>query len=143
MEISDADLAYFTSLEYEEVCSALNLDGQFDDNMDSGNGANMATRNDLHLPEEMSDLHIANQSTDEQIAEAIRISMHDIPSPLDGVMSTPQGEETGDRYHFNMSQVFLKPNVLLRACSVKKQPSNGVTQKNNPVIPSCQQLHND
>ena len=66
--------------------------------MDSGNGANMVAQNDLNLPEEMSDLHIAHQSTDEQIAEAIRISMRDIPSPLDGVMSTPQGEETGDRY---------------------------------------------
>ena len=96
MEISAGDLTYFSSSEYDNFCSALNVNGHFDDN-DSGSDAGEPTKNELNVTEDMSDFHIEYKTTDEQIAEAIRISMRQIPSPLDGVMSTPS-KEPGQSY---------------------------------------------
>ena len=100
MEISDTELEYFASLEYSDVCSAVNLDGHFDDDdINSESEINPTGRKDLNLTEDMSGLQITQQSTDEQIAEAIKISLRDIPSPPDAVMSTSTKEGIWERYH--------------------------------------------
>ena len=100
MEISDTELEYFASLEYSDVCSAVNLDGHFDDDdINSESEINPTGRKDLNLTEDMSGLQITQQSTDEQIAEAIKISLRDIPSPPDAVMSTSTKEGIRERYH--------------------------------------------
>ena len=59
MEVSDTEAEYFASLQYNNVCSALNLDGHFDnDDINSETEISPAGRNDLNLTEDMSSLQI-------------------------------------------------------------------------------------
>ena len=57
------------------------------------------SRNNRSLADDITGLKITQRSADKQIAEAIKISLRDIPSPPDAVMSTSTKEGIRERYH--------------------------------------------